>query len=126
MFTKVTTGFYPELCAYCPHLLTLYFLESHSNIIFPSMPRSYKWSLPFEFSDQNFVLIFHLSHACYLVMLTSYEASQCLVFSNLPASLLGTNILIDHNKYFFFCFCVCIVLLQVYIVPRRAPKMLFM
>jgi hypothetical protein len=30
------------------------------------MPRSCEWSLPFRFSDLNFVRIFHLSHACYM------------------------------------------------------------
>jgi hypothetical protein len=45
-----------------------------------SMPRSFKWSLPFRFSDQNFACIFHLSYACYvsphhtfLDMITLYE-----------------------------------------------------
>jgi len=30
------------------------------------MPRSCTWSLPFRFSDKNFVCISHLSHACYI------------------------------------------------------------
>jgi hypothetical protein len=32
--------------------------------MFPSMPRSSEWSLPFRFSDQNIACISHLSHAC--------------------------------------------------------------
>jgi hypothetical protein len=28
------------------------------------MPRSFEWSLPFRFSNQNFVHIFYLSHVC--------------------------------------------------------------
>jgi hypothetical protein len=34
-------------------LLSPYFPKIHSNIIFPSTPTSFKWSLPFKFSDQN-------------------------------------------------------------------------
>jgi len=37
-----------------------------SNIIFPFIPRSSKQSLPIRFYDQNFVWIFHFSHACYI------------------------------------------------------------
>jgi hypothetical protein len=40
-----------------------FFPKMHSNIIFPSTPRSYNLSLPFRFSNKNFVNIFHLSHA---------------------------------------------------------------
>jgi len=39
-----------------------YFPEIHSNIIWPSTPRSYKWPLFFRFSDQNlyiFLLLFN-------------------------------------------------------------------
>jgi hypothetical protein len=38
----------------------------HSNIIFPSMSRSSKWSLPFRFCNLNIACISHLSHACYM------------------------------------------------------------
>jgi len=34
-----------------------YFPKIHSNIILPSTPRSSEWSLPFGFSDHNFVRI---------------------------------------------------------------------
>jgi hypothetical protein len=37
-----------------------------SNIILPSTPRSSEWSLPFMFSDEDFVLISHSSRACYV------------------------------------------------------------
>jgi len=40
--------------------------KSHSNIIFPSTPRSSELCLTFRFSNQNFVWISHLSHACYI------------------------------------------------------------
>jgi len=46
------------------HTLPPYFSKIQSNIIFPSTPTSYKWSLPFRFSNQNTVCISHLSHAC--------------------------------------------------------------
>jgi hypothetical protein len=68
--------------------LTYCFKNKHVNIIIPSTPRSSQWCLPFRFSDQNFVYIFHTSHACsdYLVFLdlitliiiwggTNYEGS---------------------------------------------------
>jgi hypothetical protein len=38
-----------------------YFPKIHSNITFLFTPTSSKWSLPFRFSDQNFVRISHLS-----------------------------------------------------------------
>jgi len=41
-------------------------VQIHSNIIIPSMSRSSKWSLPFRLSNQSIVLIFNLSHACYM------------------------------------------------------------
>jgi len=44
---------------------TTYFLKIHSNIILPSVPSSSKWSFLFRFSDQNFVNISNVSHACY-------------------------------------------------------------
>jgi hypothetical protein len=37
-----------------------YFSRIHSNIIFPYTPRSSEWSLPFKFSNQNFVCISYL------------------------------------------------------------------
>jgi hypothetical protein len=42
------------------------FRNIHLNVISPSTPLSYEWSLPFRFSDQNFVCISHLSRACCL------------------------------------------------------------
>jgi hypothetical protein len=37
-----------------------------SILIFLSMPRSFEWSLSFRFSDQKFVCISNLYHACYM------------------------------------------------------------
>jgi len=48
------------------HTFPLYFPKIHSNIIFPSMPRSFKWSRPFRFSNHNIVCISYLSHAWYM------------------------------------------------------------
>jgi len=42
------------------------FTNINSNIIFPSTPRSSTWSFPFKFSNQNFVCISHLYHACHM------------------------------------------------------------
>jgi hypothetical protein len=43
---------------------SLYFLKIHSNIIFPSTPKSSEWSHPFTFSDQDFIWISQIIHAC--------------------------------------------------------------
>jgi hypothetical protein len=42
------------------HTLQPYFPSIHSNIIFPSMPRSSEWSLPFSFSDKNLLFTSYL------------------------------------------------------------------
>jgi len=55
-------GPYLKLDASSQQLPTL--STTHSSIIFPFMPRSSKWSLTFRFSDQHFVSVSHLSHAC--------------------------------------------------------------
>jgi len=46
------------------HNLASSFLKFHLNIIFTATPTSPKWSLPFRFSNQNYICISHLSHAC--------------------------------------------------------------
>jgi hypothetical protein len=75
------------------------FLKVHYNIIFPSMSRYSKWSLSFEFCEQNFAFISHLSHACYMtihfILLdlsilvifganTSYKALNYVIVSSFP------------------------------------------
>jgi hypothetical protein len=47
------------------HNLRQYFPKIHSNIIFPSMSVSFKWSVLFSFSNQNISCISHLSNPCY-------------------------------------------------------------
>jgi len=42
------------------------FSKMHSNIILQFVPRSFKWSLPFKFSNQYFVSISHLFHVCFM------------------------------------------------------------
>jgi len=46
------------------HTLPPYFHKIHSNIIYLSMPRFSAWSFSFRRSNQNFVSISYLSHAC--------------------------------------------------------------
>jgi hypothetical protein len=43
-----------------------YFPRIHSNITFSSTPRSSELSLPFKFTDQNFVYVSHLFCTCYI------------------------------------------------------------
>jgi hypothetical protein len=49
------------------HIFPPYFPKIHSNIIFPSTRRSSEWSLPFRFSDKNFLRISYLLHACHML-----------------------------------------------------------
>jgi len=49
------TGPYPEPDESSPQPPSL-FLKIHSNIIFPSTPRSSNWSLLFRFSKQKFFI----------------------------------------------------------------------
>jgi hypothetical protein len=84
------------------------FLKIHSNIIFPSTSMTSEWSLPFRFSDQNFVCVSHppmratyIFHRIYLdfiilitlVTCTTYEAPHSVVAtfsSSDPGTFLST------------------------------------
>jgi len=48
------------------HALTSQFLKIHLNIILPSTPGSFKWSLPHSFPHQNPVWASPLPHTCYM------------------------------------------------------------
>jgi hypothetical protein len=48
------------------HALPAYFPNIHSNIILPSTPRSFVLSLPFRFSNQNFLCISHSINVRYI------------------------------------------------------------
>jgi hypothetical protein len=48
------------------HTLPPYFSKIHSNIILPSTLKYSEWSLSFWFSNQNFLCVSSLSHACYM------------------------------------------------------------
>jgi hypothetical protein len=48
------------------HEFPPYFLKIRSHIIFPSMPRSSKWSFHLKFSNKN-ILCTYLSHSCYML-----------------------------------------------------------
>jgi hypothetical protein len=57
-------------------------LKTHSNIIFPSTPKSSQWSLPFRFSDQNSVCIYNFSNACNML-------AHLILFHLIPLTLFG-------------------------------------
>jgi hypothetical protein len=57
--SQPSTGPYPEPDVTSP------FPRIHSNVIFTSISRSSKWSLPLRFYNQNIICIFTLSPACY-------------------------------------------------------------
>jgi len=93
------------------HISPHYFPKMNSYIILPSTPTSSEWSLPFRFSNQNFVWISPLSHACYiscpliilnliaLIMFCEvyklWSSSLCsLLQTPAPSSLLGPNFLL--------------------------------
>jgi len=43
------------------------FFQIHFDIILPSTSRSSEWSLPFRFSDLNFVRMCNFPNACYML-----------------------------------------------------------
>jgi len=122
-------------CIRCFCTLECYKYAVHQNccmffwipcIIFLSMPISSEWSLPFRFSNQNFVYISHLSLACYIPPLSHplwlhhldniwwrIQAVKLLIMHSYPASchfLIGTNVLLStlfsaptHKVYCLIC-----------------------
>jgi len=63
------------------HNFPPHFHKFHSNVTIPSTSRSFEWSLPFRFSDKNFVFIYHFSlRATYptnLILLTLITIMIC-------------------------------------------------
>jgi len=49
------------------HNLRNYFSKIYFNIILPSTPSSFEWSLPFIPSDETSICISHIFHACYML-----------------------------------------------------------
>jgi len=54
------------------HTLPHYFPKIHYNI-FLYTPKSSAWSLPFRFSDQNYICFSHLHFSCYMPPPISYS-----------------------------------------------------
>jgi hypothetical protein len=79
------------------HTFPPYFPEISCNIIFPSTPRSAEWSLPFRFSDHNFICIL-ISLVCYMAVpsppcfdnpnniLWSAQVTKLLIMQSFPIS----------------------------------------
>jgi len=61
------TCFYPDSNQSNP-CLPSNFLKIHLNIIIPSTPGSFKWSLSLRFPHQNPALTSSLPHTCYMYM----------------------------------------------------------
>jgi len=57
-------GHYPEPGEYSPHLPSLF--PQDTNIILPSIPRSFTQYLLFRFTNKNSVCISYIFHACYM------------------------------------------------------------
>jgi hypothetical protein len=56
----------PRPCPKPFHILTHHFFKTNFNIILPSTRKPSKLSLPFRFTEWNFVCISHLFHACHV------------------------------------------------------------
>lgn len=81
--------------------------EINFNIITPSMPKSLDWSVPFRFSNKNFVFVCLLTHVCYIPcsshslsfdypnILRGVQIIKLLIIQPTGSSLLGTLILIS-------------------------------
>ena len=59
------------------HAPSYYFLNIRFNIIFPSTPRSFKWSLSLRFPHQNAQCYSPFAHTCHI-----HRATFCLILSN--------------------------------------------
>lgn len=89
---RTCTGHYPEPLESTPYPHTFYF-NIHFNLIFPSTCRSSKWSLPFGFSNQNFVCFFiGFLCSCALIRgLGRITSSFELLFQRVSSRTVGRN-----------------------------------
>jgi len=62
------------------HTFPPYFPTILSNIIFSPMPMSSEWSLPFRFSNQNFVSIFYGSWSTLKIHMKTHNYTNLLGF----------------------------------------------
>jgi hypothetical protein len=65
------------------------FLNIHFNILFPSMPISFKWSLPFRFPNQNFAC--YMSHSSYSPLIIQTIFGEEHQLQSFTASLLNPS-----------------------------------
>jgi hypothetical protein len=92
------------------HNFPPYISKIHFNIILPSTPTSFNWSLPFRFPNESTACISQLSHPCYMPhpsyppafdhpnkIWWSVQVMKLLIMQSSPttSSLLGTNILLS-------------------------------
>ena len=63
------------------HTNTSHFLEILLNVVLPSTPGSYKWSLSLRFPHQNPTYTFPLPHTCYMPRLP--HSSRCYYPNNI-------------------------------------------
>jgi len=76
------------------HTFPPYFSKFHSNIILQTMPMSSEWSLPFRFSDQNFLRISHLTHACYML-----RPSRPLWLDHLNNAMWSVEVMFSYRSW---------------------------
>jgi hypothetical protein len=78
----------------------------HCNIIFPSTPRSSKWSLPIGVSNQNIVCISHLPNSCYMPQpfhpLRFDHPNN--IWCSLQVMQIQSRCVMFHNNLFSFCY----------------------
>jgi len=67
----------------------------HSNTLFPSMPRLFKWFFPWG-SQSKFCSISHFIHACYILHLTHPPWFNC--HKNICRSIQVTKLLIMQSS----------------------------